>query len=215
MLSRKGSRCFGVFAGPARAAPPVSAHTALLRDREVTTGVEDIALRIYVAEGRGRDVAALYHRDASCRAFLDSVLPDGACKPFTKNWSYDGAYTVARWRVSSPGSYHDVYTGLHFRDLGHWACGVVGYLLAECLGSSSRLRYRLCDSSPLIDRAVGDMFEATLGYCWRREASTEHAPAWVLEVKTTLEEFAWSVCRCRTGLSSPPKTRELAWLMSL
>ena len=50
--SHVGSRCFGVFAGIARTAPPVSPHIALLRDREVTTGVEDIALRIYVAEGR-------------------------------------------------------------------------------------------------------------------------------------------------------------------
>ena len=57
------------------------------------------------------------------------------------------------------GRYLDVYTGLHFRDFGHWTCGVVGCFLAESLGSSSRLRYRLCDSFPLIDRSVGDMFE--------------------------------------------------------
>ena len=121
------------------------------------------------------------------------MLPNGSSKGIAKTWSRNGACTVTSPRQLCVMDYHDLVTGRHFRDLCNWNYACAGRYLASFLVPGSQLHWWLCSTSDLNDESIGDIFEATLGYCWLWEASNRLVPQWVNNCRNVVESFLWSL----------------------
>ena len=173
--------------------PTVETIARLLAQQGITFGAEDIARQVQHSEVRARRVSTAYGADEQFRSLFDSVLPDGSMKGLAKIWSYNGACTVTFPRERCVSDYHDFVTGHHFRDLSNWNYACAGRYLAIFLIPGTRLHHWLDSDSDLNDVSISDIFEASLGYCWRWEASNTPVPHWILALRDIVESFLWSM----------------------
>ena len=181
-------------------APTVEVIVGLLASQGITSGAEDIARQVQHSEVCARRVSTAYGADEQFRSLFDSVLPDGSMKGLAKIWSYNGACTVTFPRERCVSDYHDFVTGHHFRDLSNWNYACAGRYLASFLVPGSQLYWWLGSNSNLNDASIGDIFEATLGYCWLWEASGRLVPQWVIDCRNVVESFLWSMEDVHTAL---------------